>query len=516
MKEILVSLGAAFGGAVVGGVLYRLRMTATQGSLAEQGRRLAEEAKEERRRLIKEGEMSAKEELLRVQGRLDQEAKAQRSELGRSEQRLRDRETKLEARGESLEEREGKLRAKETAVQTAEKEARGALGEATERLRSAEGELERIGGLTRSEAREELVGEIAAAARAEAALQVREIEERAVEEAEQTAQRVIAGAVSRLAGGFVSEKTVRVVRLPGDEMKGRIIGREGRNIRAFENATGVDVVIDDTPEVVLLSAFSPLRRRVAQIALERLVEDGRIHPARIEEVVDAVNGEMDELLLADGEGAALELGLQGVHQELHRLLGQLKLRTLGGQNLLAHAIETASIAGALAAEIGADSVAARRAGLLHDIGRCVEHSMDGDHAEIGAEVARRHGERKAVVRAIREHHQRSPTTALGFILQAADLISRARPGARRDRIDGHLLRIEEMEGIATSFPGVMGACAIQAGTEVRVMVNCNKVSEGESLVLSREIADRIEGELPYPGEVRITVIREARASEIAT
>lgn len=513
--DIVVAAGAAILGTATGAGIYRLWMQTTLGSHAEQAQRVLGAAEEEKERLLRAAEMDAKEQLLKVQEDFEREARQHREEVAVEEKRLRKRETRLESRSETLDKRDRRLRDKERAAQEAAQKAEALLKESKGRLDAAEAELERVGELTRAEARVALIQEIEDDARAEALVRVKEIEEQAVAEAEGLAQRVIAGAVQRFAGGFVSEKTISVVRLPSDEMKGRIIGREGRNIRALETATGVDIVIDDTPEVVILSAFDPYRREIARLALTRLIEDGRIHPSRIEEVVDTVSDEMEERLLHKGESVVLELGQQGFSRELLRLLGLAEFRVIQGQNLLTHLQETAMFAGMIAAEVGADAVGAQRAGLLHDLGRCVEHSVPGTHAGIAADLAKRHGERKSVVKAVREHHETTPRSTLGCILQAADLLSKARPGARRASADVALRRFEDMEKICRSFEGVEQAFAIQAGTEVRVMVNYNQVSEREALALSREIADRIEDDLSYPGEVRVSVIREARASVVA-
>jgi ribonuclease Y len=353
------------------------------------------------------------------------------------------------------------------------------------------------------------------AARREAAIKIRQVEEEAKRTAEETASRVVATAVQRFAGEYVAEKTVSVVELPSDDMKGRIIGREGRNIRAIEAATGVDVIIDDTPEVVIVSGFNPVRREVAKIALQQLVSDGRIHPARIEEVVERAEEEVEERITRAGEQATFDLGLHGLHPELIKLVGSLKFRTVGGQNAWAHAMETAAVAGMMAAELGQSEALAKRAGLLHDIGKAVDHEVEGHHAHIAADLARKYGEKQTVVKAIRHHHDPDPPSVLAVLVQAADSLSKARPGARRDLLETYIKRLEDLERIGTSFKGVEKAFVIQAGREIRVMVDYAQVSDEEAYMLSKDIARRIEDELSYPGEVRVNVIREARATEIA-
>lgn len=515
MVELIVSSLALLVGGLLGAWAMKLRMQLHHGSAQEQAKRILGQAQQEKERLLNTAMMDAKAKQLSSQEELDREAKRHRDELSRYDKRLRGREAKLDERNQAIDLRERQLRQKERDTAQAEQKVGRSLNEAQISLQQAESELERIAGLTKLAAKEELTKKVLIEARGEIANRVQEIEKQALLESDARSQSALASAIQRFAGGFVSEKTISVVRLDSDEAKGRIIGREGRNIRSLEHATGVDVIIDDTPEVVVLSSFDPYRRKVAQLALERLVDDGRIHPARIEEVVDAVTDELDETIHQTGKKAFLELGLQGAHRELTRLVGLLELRNVNGQNLLSHGIETAFIAGLLASEIGLNALEARRAGILHDIGRCVPHSRSGSHTEVAADAAKRFGESKAVIAAIREHHDFTPSTSLGCILQSADLISKARPGARKDTLSDYINRLNEMEAISKSFEGVRDAFAIQAGTEVRVMVNYRQVSNAEALVLSRQIAARIEEDLNYPGEIRVAVIREARASEIA-
>jgi len=361
-----------------------------------------------------------------------------------------------------------------------------------------------------------LLKKIEEEAKHEAAKMIKQIEEQAKEEAHKKAQKILALAVNRYAGEFVAEKTVSVVPLPNEEMKGRIIGREGRNIRAIEAATGVDVIIDDTPEVVILSGFNPIRREIARLALERLVADGRIHPARIEEVVDKVTEEIEAAIQEAGEQACFDVGVHGIHPELVKLLGKLKYRTSYAQNVLQHSVEVAFLCGIMASELGIDSKLAKRAGLLHDIGKAVDHEVEGPHALIGADLAKKYGEPEEVVHAIAAHHEDiQPKTVLAVLVQAADSLSGARPGARKELLEHYVKRLEELENVATSFEGVSKAYAIQAGRELRVMIDCEKVDENETYLLCKEIAKAIEERLTYPGQIKVTCIREKRAVEYA-
>jgi ribonuclease Y len=376
--------------------------------------------------------------------------------------------------------------------------------------------LEEISGLTAEEARARLIQDIESKARHEAAKMIRVIEVEAQETAHRKAQMIIASAVQRYAGDYVSEHTVSAVELPSEDMKGRIIGREGRNIRALEAATGVDLIIDDTPETVILSAYSPLRREVAKRSLERLISDGRIHPARIEDIVKKVEKEMEVQIREIGEQATFDLGVHGIHPEIVRLLGQLKFRTSFTQNVLQHSLEVAFLCGIMAAELGLDVKKAKRAGLLHDLGKAVDHEVEGPHAVIGADIAKKYNESSEIVNAIAAHHEDvPPKTVLAVLVQAADSLSGARPGARKELLESYVKRLEELEGIATGFAGVSRAFAIQAGREVRVMVDCDAVNDDQVYLLSKDIAKQIEEKMTYPGQIRVTVIREKRAVGIA-
>jgi ribonucrease Y len=511
----IVAVLSLAAGALVAALVAFVRARASHESLRAKSEQAVKETDAERERVLRAAEIDAKEKLLRLQQEHEQEVKKQRDELTASERRLRQRETNLERRNDTIEQRERELKRRESQNKEAEQQAQGVLRDAQNRLQESVRELERVANLSREQAREELIKALEEEARKEAAGRIKRIEEEAKREADERGKRILAGAIQRFASGFVAEKTVSVVELPADEMKGRIIGREGRNIRAIEAATGVDIIIDDTPEVVVVSAFNPIRREIARLALERLVVDGRIHPARIEEVVEQVKQELEESMQRFGEQATFDLGLQGMHVELVKLVGKLKYRNVNGQNLWNHSVETAVIAGLIAAELGFDQNLAKRAGLLHDVGKAVDHEAPGPHWSISAEQARRYGEKMDVVQAIRHYHDDDPPSVLGVILQVADALSKARPGARRDLLETYIKRLSELERISTSFKGVEHAYAIQAGREVRVMVDYQHVSDEDALMLSSDIARRIQDTLTYPGEVKVTVIREARATEVA-
>ncbi len=511
---ITVLIALALGG-LAGAWITWVRIRAGHESVRAQAEHIMREAEIERDRLLKSAEVDAKATLLAGQEEHEKAQRRDREELAGGERRLRQREISLERKSEGLERKERDVKAREAQVEASEARARGQLQDAQERMQHAVRELERVAGLSREQAHAELVASLEADARGEAAMRIRRIEEEAKREANDRAVRIVAAAVQRLAGGYVSEKTVSVVELPSDDMKGRIIGREGRNIRALEQVTGADIIIDDTPEAVVVSAFDPMRREIARLALERLVDDGRIHPARIEEVVEQVAETLDEEVQRAGEQATFELGLHGLHPELVRLLGKLRFRNVNGQNLWNHSVETAFIAGLIASELGLDAPLAKRAGLLHDIGKAVDHEVEGNHAQVGAEQARRCGESAEVVRAIRHYHDSDPPSVLATIVQIADTLSRSRPGARRELIETYIKRMQDLERISLAFKGVQRAYAVQAGRELRVMVDFEQVSDDEAVLLSRDIARRIEDTLTYPGEVRITVIREARATELA-
>lgn len=505
---------------IIGGLLgYFSRFTLAKRSLktAEyKAKEILEKAKKEVEEKRRRAEVEAKELLYKLRSDFERETKERRQELAELERRLLQREENLERKLELLDQKEkelekvsSELKQKEAHLQKREQELNDLIME--EKFR-----LQQISGMSPEEAKQQLLKRMEMEVRNEANLLLKQIEEETRAKAEEKAREIISQAIQRCAAEHTAESTVAVVTLPSDEMKGRIIGREGRNIRAFEMLTGVDVIIDDTPEAVSLSCFDPYRREIAKIAMERLVEDGRIHPARIEEVVEKVKREMEKRLIEEGERTALDLGIHNLHPELIKLIGKLKYRTSYGQNVLQHSKEVAYLMGVMANELGLDFNLARRIGLLHDIGKAVDQDVEGTHAQIGADLARRYGENEIVVNAIAAHHEDvEQKTPYAVLVQAADAISGARPGARKETLESYIKRLEKLENIANSFHGVEKSYAIQAGREVRVMVYPDKVSDDQAYVLAREIKKRIEQELEYPGQIKVTVIRETRAVEYA-
>ncbi len=478
--------------------------------------RILDEAKKEAQAQKKEILVQAEAEALARKKEAEQDVKDREREIKKNEARLQAKEERLEQKVEQLAQRESELGILEKKLAKQEKELEAKEQQLLELMAEQRRKLEEISGLTAEEARARVLEEVESKARHEAARMIRQIEAEAQEMAHRKAQMIIATAVQRYAGDYVAEHTVSAVDLPSEEMKGRIIGREGRNIRALEAATGVDLIIDDTPETVVLSAFSPLRREIAKRSLERLISDGRIHPARIEEIVKKVEKEMEAQVREIGEQATFDLGVHGIHPELVKLLGQLRFRTSFTQNVLQHSIEVGFLCGIMAAELGMDVKKARRAGLLHDIGKAVDHEVEGPHATIGADLARKYNEPGDIVHAIAAHHEDVPLkSVLAVLVQAADALSGARPGARKELLESYVKRLEELEGIATSFPGVTRAYAIQAGREVRVMVDCDQVNDDGVYLLSKDIAKQIEEKMTYPGQIRVTVIREKRAVGVA-
>ena len=518
VTPIGVLLGLALG-AMVFVVLDRARRTRAaieHAANAEAGARLMEEAKREADALRTEADLRSKDVLIQAKAESEREAREQRRELSGLEKRLAQKEEAVDRRAESLESRERQLANREEACRTREAGLESRHAEVTAIVDAVRRRLEETAGMTREEAKRSLVEQMAEEARGEAAKHIRQIEAEAREEADRRAKKIMAIAIERLAGEFVADRTVSVVQLPNDDMKGRIIGREGRNIRAIEAATGVDLIIDDTPEAVVISCHNPIRRELARLALDRLISDGRIHPGRIEEVVRKAEQELEESIREAGQRAVIELGLHGIHQELIRLVGMLKYRFSYAQNVLGHSIETAYIAGLLAAELGLNVKQARRAGLLHDIGKALTHEVEGSHAIVGGEIARKYGETSKIVNAIAAHHEEvKAETILAPLVDAADALSGARPGARREVLESYAKRLEDLERISNSFAGVERSYAVQAGREIRVIVDPGSIPDDQAALLARDVARRIEQEMTYPGQIKVTVIRETRASDIA-
>jgi len=473
-------------------------------------------ARREAENILKEAALQAKDHMIQVKLDFERETRDRKNELNQVEKRLLQKEDALEKKNEHIETRNAEVVKKERELVEQERKIDATRVDLEGKIAQTQADRQRIAGLTAEQAKAEIVEMIVNEAKLEAGKKVRVIEEEYKEEAAQKARKMIAISVQRYAADYVTEHVVTAVPLPSEEMKGRIIGREGRNIRAFEAATGIDVIIDDTPEAVILSGFNPVRREVARISLSRLVQDGRIHPARIEETVEKVTREVDETIREAGEQALFDLGIHGVHAELVKLIGKLKYRTSYGQNIYTHSLEVAFLCGMIAAELGLNAKMAKRAGLLHDIGKAVDHEVEGPHALIGADLARKYGESSRVVHSIAAHHEdESPRDILPILVQAADALSGARPGARREMLANYLKRLEELETIAKSFSGVEKSYAIQAGREVRIIVDNQKITDDAAYILARDIAKKVETDLSYPGQIRVTVIRETRAIEYA-
>ena len=479
------------------------------GNAEDRAREIIDEAVKTAETKKREAMLEAKEESIRVKNDLDKEVKERRAEIQRSERRVVQKEENLDKKLESIERREAGFAAKEEEINK-QKAQIAKLNE--ERLQ----ELERISGLTSEQAKEYLLKTVEEDVKLDTAKLIKEMENKAKEEADKKAKDYVVTAIQKCAADHVAETTISVVQLPNDEMKGRIIGREGRNIRTLETMTGVDLIIDDTPEAVILSGFDPIRREVARIALEKLIVDGRIHPARIEEMVEKAQKEVETMIREEGEAATLEVGVHGIHPELVRLLGRMKFRTSYGQNALKHSIEVAQLSGLLAAEIGVDVRTAKRAGLLHDIGISVDHDMEGSHIQIGVDLCRKYKESPIIINAVEAHHgDVEPESLIACIVQAADTISAARPGARRETLDTYTNRLKQLEDISNGFKGVEKSFAIQAGREIRIMVVPEQISDADMVLLARDIAKQIESELEYPGQIKVNVIRESRVTDFA-
>ncbi|MBQ4137409.1 MAG: ribonuclease Y [Clostridia bacterium] len=503
---IIIGLGLGF----LGGVIYRKKVAEAEiGSTEEQAKRIVDDGFKEAETLKKEALLEAKEEILKQKNESEREIKERRSELSKQESRVAKREETLERKIESLE-------AKEEALSAKIKENEEAAAEIAKLKESELQTLEKLSGLTCEQAKAEIIARLDDEIRHEKAMRLAEYEQQFKDEADEKAKNILALSIQRCAADLVTEATVSVVNLPGDEMKGRIIGREGRNIHAIEAMTGVDLIIDDTPEAITLSSFDPIRREVARIALEKLIGDGRIHPARIEETVERARRELDAVIKQAGEQATYETGIHGLNPELIKLLGRLKYRTSYGQNVLNHSIEVSILSGMIADELGVDSMPAKRAGLLHDIGKALTQEIEGSHVQLGVEIAKKYKENKEIIHAIEAHHgDVEPSTITAIIVQAADAISAARPGARREDLENYIKRLQKLEEITNSFSGVEKSFAIQAGREVRIAVKPEQVNDEQMIVIAREIVNKIESELQYPGQIKVHLIRESRAIDYA-
>lgn len=491
-------------------IAYRKNVAeAKLGKAEDKAREIIDEALKAAEAKKRETLLEAKEEAMKTKNEIDKEVKDRRNELQRMEKRVLSREENLDRKTEAVEKKEASLSRKEAELTKLKQEVSDLEAKRTQ-------ELERISGLTSEQAKEYLLKTVEDEVKHETAVMIKELETRAKEEADKKAKDYVVTAIQKCAVDHVSETTISLVQLPNDEMKGRIIGREGRNIRTLETMTGVDLIIDDTPEAVILSGFDPIRREVARIALEKLIVDGRIHPARIEEMVEKAQKEVETMIREEGEAATLEVGVHGIHPELVRLLGRMKFRTSYGQNALKHSIEVAQLSGLLAAEIGVDVRTAKRAGLLHDIGKSVDHDMEGSHIQIGVDLCRKYKESPIIINAVEAHHgDVEPESLIACIVQAADTISAARPGARRETLDTYTNRLKQLEDISNGFKGVEKSFAIQAGREIRIMVVPEQISDADMVLLARNIAKQIESELEYPGQIKVNVIRESRVTDFA-
>jgi ribonuclease Y len=519
MSYLVISLIAIGLAVVLAWVVDTLRRQQAAGQVRatqETADRVLAEARTEAEAIRKEAEIQGKESVIQAREEFEQEVREQRREILQSEKRVAGREEAIDRRTEQIDRRDTESKKREQATKDREQAVTARQSELEQLVEGTRHQLEQTAGLTREEARKQLIQAMVDEARHEAAKHIRLVEQEAREEADRQAKKIVSIAIERLAGEFVAERTVSVVHLPSDDLKGRIIGREGRNIRALEAATGVDLIIDDTPEAVVVSCFNPIRREIAKRSLERLISDGRIHPGRIEEVVRKSEESVEESVREAGQKAILEVGIHGVHPELVKLLGMLQYRYSYAQNVLMHSMEAAFICGAMAAELGLNEKQARRAALLHDIGKALTHEVEGSHAIIGADIARRYGESAKVVNAIAAHHEEvKAETILAPLVDAADALSGARPGARREMLESYVRRLEDLERISNSFKGVEKSFAVQAGREIRIIVQPNVVGDDQATMLAHEVARKIESEMTYPGQIKVTVIREIRASEFA-
>lgn len=508
-KIIIASIIALSIGALIGYIIRKNFAEKTIGSAEQMAKNMILDAENKSQTIKKEITLEAKEEAHRMRSDAEREIRERRAEIQRSEKRMIQKEESVDRKIENLEKKEESITKKEQKLVEKEQELDGFLEKQRE-------ELERISGYTVEEAKQLLLSSVEKDVRYEASLMIKDIESKAKEEADKKAKEIITGAIQRCAADHVAETTVSVVPLPNDEMKGRIIGREGRNIRAIETLTGIDLIIDDTPEAVILSGFDPVRREVARLALEKLIVDGRIHPARIEEMVEKAQREVNSIIKEEGESATFAVGIHNLHPELIRLLGRLRYRTSYGQNVLKHSVEVAHLAGLMAGELGLDVKLAKRAGLLHDIGKAVDHEVEGTHVDIGIDLLRKYKESEAVINGMAAHHgDYEPKSMEAVLIAAADALSAARPGARRETLDSYIKRLQKLEEIANTTPGVASSFAIQAGREIRIMAKPDEVSDDAIAFLAREISKKIESELEYPGQIKVNVIRETRATDYA-
>ncbi len=516
---IAIIIGAITGvvaAALTWGAVYRKRGEAQVEEARRNASRIVDDARKSAESRVKEADLEVKEKLLQMRSEFDRQSNKSREEIKNSERRLQQKEENLDKKTQQVETRTAEVEKRDRGLGDREKKLEDREHELDGLVDAQRHKLEQISGLTIEQAKLELIRGIENEAKLDAANIIRRIETEANELGGQRAKKILGMAIQRMASDYVAENTVSVVDLPSEDMKGRIIGREGRNIRALELATGVDLIVDDTPEAVILSGFDPIRREIARISLERLMQDGRIHPARIEELVEKVRQELDQKLFEEGEAAAFSIGLTDLHPEILKLLGRLRYRTSYGQNVLVHSLEVAQLAALMAVELGVNDTIAKRGGLLHDIGKAIDREMEGTHLELGRQVLEKYGEKRDIIHAMECHHgDYDPTTVEAVLVNAADALSAARPGARREILENYVHRLERLESIANGMDGVAKSFAIQAGRELRIIVNSEKLSDEQSIWLSKDVARRIESELQYPGQIKVTVIREMRAVDFA-
>jgi ribonuclease Y len=518
--DILISLAIGLTGAVVLALLwamvYRKRAAAQLQDARRESERVLADATKSAAARVKEADLEAKEKLLQMRTEFDKQAQVRRDEMKSAERRLQQKEENVDRKTQQLDSRMAEVEKRDRLIGEREKGVESREQELSGLVEEQRHKLEQVAGLTADQAKQELIRGIENEARLDAANIIKRIESEATELGQVRARKILGMAIQRMASDYVAENTVSVVDLPSEDMKGRIIGREGRNIRALELATGVDLIVDDTPEAVILSGFDPIRREIARISLERLMQDGRIHPARIEELVEKVRQELDQKLFEEGEAAAFSLGITDIHPEVLKLLGRLRYRTSYGQNVLVHSLEVSQLAALMAVELGVNDTIAKRGGLLHDIGKAIDREMEGTHLELGRQVLEKYGEKREVIHAMECHHgDYDPTTVEAVLVNAADALSAARPGARREILENYVHRLERLESIANSMDGVSKSFAIQAGRELRIIVNAEKITDEQSIWLSKDVARKIESELQYPGQIKVTVIREMRAVDYA-